>query len=145
MTAHGHSVAQPNTPVNYFHNSVKAVVDAYTGKVSLYEWDQSQHPDPLLKAWEGVYPGLVQPQSHISSALMAQLRYPTDLFNVQRYAAGQVPRGGAGELLQRERLLDGALRSDDGSGQGDELRLGQEQFDTAASVEVHVDGGRRIR
>jgi hypothetical protein len=85
LTAHGASVAQPNTQVNYLRNSVKAVVDAYTGKVSLYEWNQNQQPDPLLKAWEGVYPGLVQPQSSISSALLSQLRYPTDLFNVQRY------------------------------------------------------------
>lgn len=85
LTARGASVAQPNTQINYFHNSVKAVVDAYTGKVTLYEWDQQQHADPLLKAWESVFPGLVKPQSNISSALMAQLRYPTDLFNVQRY------------------------------------------------------------
>jgi uncharacterized membrane protein (UPF0182 family) len=96
LTARGASVAQPNTQVNYLRNSVKAVVDAYTGKVSLYEWDQSAHPDPLLKAWEGVYPGLVKPQSSISPALMSQLRYPTDLFNVQRsllakYHVAQAP------------------------------------------------------
>lgn len=84
LTANGASVAQPNTQVNYMQNSVKAVVDAYTGKVTLYEWNQQQHPDSLLKAWESVYPGLVQPQSSIPSALTPQLRYPTDLFNVQR-------------------------------------------------------------
>jgi uncharacterized membrane protein (UPF0182 family) len=71
-------------PINYMQNSVKAVVDAYTGQVSLYEWNQSEHPDPLLKAWESVYPGLVKPQSSIPPALLTQLRYPTDLFNVQR-------------------------------------------------------------
>ena len=85
LTAQGASVAQPNTQVNYLQNSVKAVVDAYTGKVTLYEWNQSQHPDPLLKAWESAFPGLVEPQSSIPSALLPQLRYPTDLFNVQRY------------------------------------------------------------
>jgi uncharacterized membrane protein (UPF0182 family) len=53
--------------------------------VSLYEWNQDQHPDPLLHAWESVFPGLVQPQSDIPSDLLPQLRYPTDLFNVQRY------------------------------------------------------------
>jgi uncharacterized membrane protein (UPF0182 family) len=84
LNAHGASVAQANRQVNYVHNSVKAVVDAYTGKVSLYEWNQHNNPDPLLKSWESVFPGLVQPQSHIPSALLAQLRYPTDLFNVQR-------------------------------------------------------------
>jgi uncharacterized membrane protein (UPF0182 family) len=85
LTANGASVAQPNRQVNYLQNSVKAVVDAYTGKVSLYEWNQDQHPDPLLKAWESVFPGLVQPQSSIPTDLLSQLRYPTDLFNVQRY------------------------------------------------------------
>ena len=85
LTANGASIAQPNRQVNYLQNSVKAVVDAYTGKVTLYEWNQDEHPDPLLKAWESVFPGLVQPQSSIPSALLSQLRYPTDLFNVQRY------------------------------------------------------------
>jgi uncharacterized membrane protein (UPF0182 family) len=84
LTANGASVAQPNVQVNYLQNSVKAVVDAYTGKVTMYAWNQSQHPDPLLDAWESVFPGLVRPQSSIPTALLAQLRYPTDLFNVQR-------------------------------------------------------------
>ena len=84
LTANGASVAQPNTQVNYLQNSVKAVVDAYTGKVTLYEWDQAHHVDPLLKTWESVFPGLVRSQSTIPSALLPQLRYPTDLFNVQR-------------------------------------------------------------
>jgi uncharacterized protein len=85
LTANGASIAQPNTQVNYLRNSVKAVVDAYTGKVTLYEWNQDQQPDPLLKAWESVFPGLVQPQTSIPPDLLSQLRYPTDLFNVQRY------------------------------------------------------------
>jgi hypothetical protein len=84
LTANGASVVQPNSQVNYMQNSVKAVVDAYTGKVTLYEWNQKQHPDPLLKAWESAFPGLVKPQASIPSALTSQLRYPTDLFNVQR-------------------------------------------------------------
>ena len=84
LTANGASVAQPNTQINYLHNSVKAVVDAYSGKVTLYSWNQKQHPDALLTAWESVFPGLVHPESSIPSALKAQLRYPTDLFNVQR-------------------------------------------------------------
>ena len=84
LTANGASLAQPSQLVNYMQNSVKAVVDAYTGKVTLYEWDQQQHPDPLLTTWESVFPGLVQPQSSIPSALLSELRYPSDLFNVQR-------------------------------------------------------------
>jgi hypothetical protein len=84
LTANGASIAQSSTSVNYLQNSVKAVVDAYTGKVTLYEWNQAQHVDPLLKTWESVFPGLVEPQSSIPSALLPELRYPTDLFNVQR-------------------------------------------------------------
>jgi uncharacterized membrane protein (UPF0182 family) len=85
LTANGASIAQPNQQVNYLHNSVKAVVDAYTGAVTLYAWNQAQQPDPLLHAWEAVFPGLVKPQASIPPALLAQLRYPTDLFNVQRF------------------------------------------------------------
>ncbi len=84
LTANGASVAQPSSQVNYMKNSVKAVVDAYTGQVTLYEWNQQRQPDALLKAWESVFPGLVKPQASIPPALLSQLRYPTDLFNVQR-------------------------------------------------------------
>jgi uncharacterized protein len=84
LTRSGSTVVQPNRSVNYLRNSVKAVVDAYTGQVTLYEWNQSNEPDPLLRSWEDAFPGLVKPQSDIPSALMAHLRYPQDLFNVQR-------------------------------------------------------------
>ncbi len=76
--------SQPNKQVNYLHNSVKAVVDAYTGKVTLYSWNQADQPDPVLQTWESAFPGLVQPESSIPSALLPHLRYPQDLFDVQR-------------------------------------------------------------
>jgi uncharacterized membrane protein (UPF0182 family) len=84
LTKTGSTVVQPNAPVNYLHNSVKAVVDAYTGQVTLYEWNQDNQPDPLLKTWESAFPGLVKPESDIPSGLLPHLRYPQDLFNVQR-------------------------------------------------------------
>ncbi len=84
LTKSGSSTAQPNRPVNYLQNSVKAVVNAYTGQVSLYEWNQANQPDPLLKTWESAFPGLVKPQSEIPQDLLAHLRYPQDLFDVQR-------------------------------------------------------------
>ena len=76
--------SQPNKQVNYLHNSVKATVDAYTGKVTLYSWNQESQPDPVLQTWENAFPGLVQPESSIPSALLPHLRYPQDLFDVQR-------------------------------------------------------------
>ena len=66
---------------NYVRNSVKAVVDAYDGSVTLYEWDEQ---DPVLSAWESVFPGSVTPLSEMSADLMAHMRYPEDLFKVQR-------------------------------------------------------------
>ena len=67
--------------VNYIRNSVKATVDAYDGTVHLYQWDTT---DPVLKTWSKAYPGTVEPKSAISPALLAHIRYPEDLFNVQR-------------------------------------------------------------
>ncbi|MDU0969114.1 MAG: UPF0182 family protein [Actinomycetaceae bacterium] len=71
----------PEKSINYMRNSVKAVVDAYDGSVTLYEWDSK---DPVLKTWEGIYPGQVKKMSAISGDLMSHLRYPEDLFKVQR-------------------------------------------------------------
>ncbi|HVV75009.1 MAG TPA: UPF0182 family protein [Mycobacteriales bacterium] len=82
LTKQGSSVIQPSTSVNYMRNSVKAVVNAYSGAVTLYAWNGSS--DPVLQAWEKSFPGLIKPQSEIPADLLPHLRYPTDLFNVQR-------------------------------------------------------------
>lgn len=66
---------------NYIRNSVKATVDAYDGSVDLYVWDQS---DPVIKAWEKIFPGQYHQLSDISGDLMSHMRYPESLFKVQR-------------------------------------------------------------
>jgi len=73
--------AQGNQVVNYIRNSVKATVDAYDGTVTLYAWDEK---DPVLKTWQKAFPGTVKPKSAISEALLQHIRYPEDLFRVQR-------------------------------------------------------------
>ena len=73
--------ALDNRSVNYIRNSVKATVDAYSGKVTLYSWDES---DPVLKTWAKAFPGTVQPKSAISADLLSHIRYPEDMFRVQR-------------------------------------------------------------
>ncbi|MEH0146447.1 UPF0182 family protein [Corynebacterium sp. Q4381] len=70
-----------NDNLGYIRNSVKATVDAYDGTVELYAFDES---DPVLKAWMDIFPGTVNPESEISDALRDHLRYPEDLFKVQR-------------------------------------------------------------
>ena len=67
--------------INYIRNSVKAVVDAYTGSVTLYQWGPS---DPMLRTWMNAFPGVVKPGRDIPAYLRPHLRYPPDLFEVQR-------------------------------------------------------------
>ncbi|MEE1804441.1 MULTISPECIES: UPF0182 family protein [unclassified Streptomyces] len=85
-------VAQQNQ-VNYIRNSVKATVDAYDGSVSLYQWDTK---DPVLKTWMKAFPGTVKPKADIDKTLLDHLRYPQDMFKVQR------------ELLTRYHVTDPA-------------------------------------
>lgn len=87
-------MALPTDNVNYMRNSVKGVVDAYDGSVTLYEWDEE---DPILQTWMKVFPGVVEPKDDISEALLEHLRYPTDLFKVQR------------DVLSRYHVTDAAV------------------------------------
>ena len=82
LTSNSTSVtAQGNQNINYIRNSVKATVDAYDGTVTLYQWDTK---DPVLATWSKAFPGTVKPKSEISKALLEHIRYPEDMFRVQR-------------------------------------------------------------
>jgi uncharacterized membrane protein (UPF0182 family) len=72
---------QQSIPVNYIRNSIKATVDAYEGTVNLYQWDDS---DPLVKSWSKAFPGIVKPRSEMPEELLGHVRYPQDIFKVQR-------------------------------------------------------------
>jgi uncharacterized membrane protein (UPF0182 family) len=72
--------------VNYIRNSVKATVNAYDGEVKLYAWDEN---DPVLATWRKVFPDTVSPKSEMSGELMSHVRYPSDLFKVQRSILGR--------------------------------------------------------
>jgi uncharacterized protein len=89
--------AQDN--INYIRNSVKATVDAYDGKVTLYAWDDQ---DPVLQTWQKIYPSTIKPISDMSSDLMSHVRYPTDLFKVQRNMLGVYHVDDAGSFFQRD-------------------------------------------
>ncbi len=65
---------------NYIRNSVKIVVDAYDGGVSYY---LSEPGDPIARAYQRMYPGLIRPLSEMPSFLREQVRYPRDLFEIQ--------------------------------------------------------------
>jgi uncharacterized membrane protein (UPF0182 family) len=85
--------------VNYIRNSVKATVNAYDGKVTLYSWDDQ---DPILKTWQKVFPSTVKPMLDMSGDLMSHVRYPADLFKVQRSVLGQYHVTNAGSFYSSE-------------------------------------------
>ncbi|MDA9918217.1 UPF0182 family protein, partial [Pontimonas sp.] len=85
--------------VNYMRNSIKATVDAYSGEVVLYAWDTE---DPLLSAWSKIFPTTIAPQSDMSEALLDHVRYPSDLFKVQRNILGAYHVTDAGTFYSSE-------------------------------------------
>ncbi len=66
--------------VNYVRNSVKAVVDAYDGSVTMYVTDKR---DPVLASWRKAFPSLFTDLSKMPRDLKQHMRYPEDLFEVQ--------------------------------------------------------------
>ncbi len=74
ITATSSSVATlPSERINYLRNSVKAVVDAYDGTVTLYAWDPT---DPLLQTWTKAFGGTVTPIAEASPELVRALPLP---------------------------------------------------------------------
>ena len=71
---------------NYVRDSVKVVVNAYSGALSFYAVDPK---DPILQAWELAFPGMFQPMSKMLPALRQHLRYPQDLLMVQSAMFGR--------------------------------------------------------
>nr|WP_084110947.1 UPF0182 family protein [Arthrobacter cupressi] len=86
QTSTGRTAVLPNSTVNYIRNSVKATVDAYDGSVTLYAWDDQ---DPILKSWQKIFPSTIKPFTEMSGQLMSHVRYPEDLFKVQRELLGR--------------------------------------------------------
>jgi uncharacterized membrane protein (UPF0182 family) len=71
---------------NYVRNSVKVVVNAYTGNMTFYAITTS---DPILNTWEATFPGMFKPLSDMDPILRAHLRYPQDLLMVQANMFGR--------------------------------------------------------
>ena len=65
---------------NYLRNSVKAVVNAYDGTMNFYVVDEN---DPIMTAYNDIFPDLFSPKSEMSSELLDHIRYPEDLFTIQ--------------------------------------------------------------
>jgi uncharacterized protein len=77
---------------NYVRNSVKLVIDAYSGQMTYYDVDAT---DPMLRAYAAAFPGLFKAGSSMPSELRAHLRYPEDLFAAQAATYGRYHINGA--------------------------------------------------
>jgi hypothetical protein len=71
---------------NYVRNSVKVVVNAYTGAMTFYAADPN---DPILNAYRSAFPSMFHPMSDMPTAIQTHLRYPSDLFSVQAATLGR--------------------------------------------------------
>ncbi|MBC9785965.1 UPF0182 family protein [Heliobacterium chlorum] len=65
---------------NYIRNSVKATVDAYTGKMTFYLSDPE---DPIIRSFTAIFPGMFQPMESMSPSLREHIRYPEELLKIQ--------------------------------------------------------------
>lgn len=84
---------------NYIRNSVKATVDAYDGSVNLYAWDEE---DPILDAWSKVFPSTIKSVDEMSGELLSHVRYPTDMFKIQRQILGEYHVTESGAFYSKE-------------------------------------------
>lgn len=100
--------------LNYVRNSVKAVVDAYDGSVTMYVNDES---DPVLQVWRSVFPDLFTPRIEMPEELVAHLRYPEELFRLQTAAYAKY-RLDAAAFFDRDGAWSVALAAPDQPPQG---------------------------
>jgi uncharacterized membrane protein (UPF0182 family) len=104
---------------NYVRNSVKVVVDAYTGDVRFYVADPD---DPIIAAWSRIFSGLFEPLSAMPDSLVAHLRYPEDLFTAQNtaYLLYHLPatESGAGTFYNQDDRWAFPAQAADVSGEG---------------------------
>ena len=67
---------------NYIRNSVKLVINAYTGRVDAYVV-QKPLKDPLIETYQKIFPGVFKPLSEMPEELRSHIRYPEDFFRIQ--------------------------------------------------------------
>jgi uncharacterized protein len=88
-------------PFNYLRNSVKITMDVYDGTMHFYVADPS---DPIVRAWSGIFPTLFEPLDQLPTDLVAHLRVPEELFNVQTRMFGRYHVTNALRFFQNDDL-----------------------------------------
>ncbi|MEC7788186.1 MAG: UPF0182 family protein [Chloroflexota bacterium] len=76
-----YSQPRGNGAINYIRNSVVTTVDAQTGDITFYLIDEV---DPIINSWAKIFPDLFTSQDEMPASIREHLRYPPDLFKLQR-------------------------------------------------------------
>ncbi|MGI8984499.1 MAG: UPF0182 family membrane protein [Acidimicrobiales bacterium] len=102
-TSRLHPSSGLNTNFNYVRNSVKVLIDSYTGKMIFYVVDQG---DPVIKAWRNAFPSLFTDGIDIDPELRRHFRYPEDLFRVQTNMFGRYHIANPGDFYNNTDAWD---------------------------------------
>ena len=71
---------QKHSDYNYIRNSVKVVIDAYTGDIDFYLWDEH---DPVALTYKKIFPKLFSDADEMPESIRSHVRYPQGLFSIQ--------------------------------------------------------------
>lgn len=121
-----------NHSFNYVRNSVKAVIDAYTGETTFYIMDAK---DPIARMWKKAFPDLFKKASDVDPQLAAHFRYPEDLFRVQTNLFGRYQFDDATMFFNR----DAAWSIAQAPANAPELSSSTASFGTSTGVTPAVD------
>jgi uncharacterized membrane protein (UPF0182 family) len=88
-TSNGYPYARRYTlgddSINYIRNSVKILIDAYTGQTTFYVFDSQ---DPIIAAYRALFPTLFTDAAAMPAAVRKHVRYPELLLKVQAAVYG---------------------------------------------------------
>jgi uncharacterized membrane protein (UPF0182 family) len=88
---------------NYIRNSVKVVIDAYTGATDYYLVDGK---DPVANTLNGIYPTLFKSIDKLDDGIRAHIRYPGTMLNIQANIYKKYHVNDIGVFYQGEDLWD---------------------------------------
>ena len=89
--------AQTFSGVNYIRNSIKAIVDAYTGDVSFYILDKD---DPIAETYKKIYPELFS-DDPLPDEIVNHLTTPEGLFKIQAQVYQRYHLNDAGQFYDQ--------------------------------------------
>lgn len=117
---------------NYFHASIKATVDGYDGSVHLYRTEIGGDDDPILDAWNAIFPGLIEPIAEMPDTIRSHLLYPKQMLSIQTTVLGRY------HVSDPETLFNGSDRWAISVGTGNGVTRGEQNSTPGPSPSVSL-------